>query len=240
MKLNENGQYIANSFAISSFAWAACTLVREGSISAKLDAAELEKLQHAWNDALLQRQKEVCEPAFSKEKLLVLFGEVCGGLGVADGLLKSALWAREKKQHANKKGEFPPLDPSTELLQSFYLKDMEAIRKAPTKTVSVYVQAMVEPVPKAERVQIDTDTEQMRRWLRADAFPLGAWPSQYSPSPVSYTHLREVLRPSDGTVRVAGHVHGNAVRAVDAAPVQLLREQPCQYGGPDRAYARCV
>lgn len=182
MKLNENGQYIANSFAISSFAWAACTLVREGSISAKLDAAELEKLQHAWNDALLQRQKEACEPAFSKEKLLVLFGEVCGGLGVADGLLKSALWAREKKQHANKKGEFPPLDPSTELLQSFYLKDMEAIRKAPTKTVSVYIQAMVEPVPKAERVQIDTDTEQMRRWLRADAFPLGAWPSRYSPS----------------------------------------------------------
>lgn len=181
MKLNENGQYIADSFAISSFA-GRLHARPGGFIPAKLDAAELEKLQHAWNDALLQRQKEVCEPAFSKEKLLVLFGEVCGGLGVADGLLKSALWAREKKQHANKKGEFPPLDPSTELLQSFYLKDMEAIRKAPTKTVSVYVQAMVEPVPKAERVQIDTDTEQMRRWLRADAFPLGAWPSQYSPS----------------------------------------------------------
>ena len=50
--------------------------------------------------------------------------------------------------------------------------------------------------------------------------------------PVSYTHL-----PSDGTVRVAGHVHRNAVRAMDAASVQLLREQPRQYGGPDRAYA---
>lgn len=182
LKLDENGQYVANSFAISSFVWAACALVRAGSITAKLDASELEKQQRAWNDALLQRQEEAREPAFSQEKLLALFSEVCGSLGVAAGLLKPALWAREKKQYANKKGEFPPLDPATELLSSFYLKDIEEVRKAPTKTVSAYIQAMVEPVTAAERVQIDTDTAQMRRWLRADAFPLGAWPSRYSPS----------------------------------------------------------
>lgn len=34
----------------------------------------------------------------------------------------------------------------------------------------------------AERVQIDTDVTQMQNWLKADTFPLGAWPSQYSPS----------------------------------------------------------
>jgi ATPase subunit of ABC transporter with duplicated ATPase domains len=51
---------------------------------------------------------------------------------------------------------------------------------APTDTVDNYVQAMIRE--KSNRIQIDTDVEQTQHCLRAEAFPLSVWPSQYSPS----------------------------------------------------------
>lgn len=182
LKIDEKGKYVADSFAISSFVWAICELVNAGSFGKKLDVSELETLQQKINNLLLQDNADKDAPSMSKEYLYKIYALVCTKIKVNDKLFDADLWSRRKVQYANKDGKFPPLDPSTELLQSFYLKDMKKIQKSPTQRIKCYVQAKIEPSTEIQRIQIDTDVTQMQRWLKADSFPLGAWPSQYSPS----------------------------------------------------------
>lgn len=135
-------------------------------------------MQQNINTSLLQDEST----PISKDHLYIIYTLVCGKVNLKDKLFAYTLWSRRKIQHANKNGEFPPLDPSTELLQSFYLQDIKKIRESPTKRISYYVQAMINPINVVQRIQIDTNVTQMQQWLKAGAFPLGVWPSIHSPS----------------------------------------------------------
>lgn len=181
LKIDEKGKYVADSFIISSFVWAICKLIDARSFDEKLDVLELEMLQQNVNDWLKDKAGEDALPV-SKEYLSEIYTLVCKKIKLKDELFDAALWSRQKTQHANRDGEFPPLDPSTELLQSFYLKDIEKIRKPPTQRIKGYVQAMIKSSAETQRVQIDTDVVRMQQWLQANSFPLGVWPSPHSPS----------------------------------------------------------
>lgn len=181
LKVDEDGHYVADSFAVSSYIWAVCKLVSGRSFQAKLDVAELDAIQQSANKWLLPKDDEPPVPV-TGELLHQVYASMCAAVHLKDDLMEPTLWSHKNTQHAKKDGKFPPLDPSTELLPSFYLKDLERIRQCPTPRVDRYINAMLVHPTKAQRIQIDTDVVQMKTWLRADAFPLGAWPSKYSPS----------------------------------------------------------
>ncbi len=182
IKIDEQGKYVSDSFAISSFVWAIFKLISAGSISEKLDVSELEMLQREINSQLLQDNEGPETSPVSKDYLRKVYELVCHEAKVNHELFEASLWSRRKVQYANKSGDFPPMDPATELLQSFYLRDMDKIQKSPTQRISHYVKAMIETSTEAQRIQIDIDVRHMQRWLKADCFPLGVWPSPYSPS----------------------------------------------------------
>lgn len=174
LKIDQAGQYVASSFALSSFALAIGSLAHAGSIGAKLDVSELEEIQTVISSKLLDVQEDEAPPPLSRKELNDIFALSCEKTMIE---IETSLWSRRKEQHANKAGEFPTLDPSTELMQSFYLKNLARIKRAFTDNVDNYVQAMIEEGP--NRIQINTDVAQIQRCL---VFSLGAWPSQYSPS----------------------------------------------------------
>jgi hypothetical protein len=182
LKVDEAGAYVANSFVISGFVWAVCKLIETGSFSTKLNISELEKLQEDIDQKLINDAGESHSP-ISKDILHSIYKFVCEKINMKQSLFdfNKDLWSREKIQYANKNGEFPPLDPSTELLSSYYLEDMKKVLKSPTSKIKRYVQSM-EPRNEVRRIQIDIDVLQMRHWSSAEYFPLGAWPSRYSPS----------------------------------------------------------
>ena len=180
LKINQVGQYVAGSFALSSFVWAIGNLAHAGSIEAKLNTSELEKIQTVINNRLLDIQRDVVPPPLSRKGLDNTLTLSCEKAMVDSSLIKASLWCRTKVERTKRTEKFPPLNPFTELMQSFYLKDLATIMAAPTDTVDNYVQAMIRE--KNNRIQIDTDVKQMQHCLRAEAFPLGVWPSQYSPS----------------------------------------------------------
>ncbi|MEN6471470.1 MAG: AAA domain-containing protein [Clostridiaceae bacterium] len=182
IKINEQGKYVPDSFAISSFVWAIFKLISAGSTAEKLDVSELEMLQRKVNDWLLQDYEDPEASPVSKDYLKKVYERVCHEVKVNHELFEASVWSRQKVQHANKNGDFPPVDPATELLQSFYLRDMGEIKKLPTQIISRYVNALIEPSTERQRIQIDTDVRYMQQWLKADCFPLGVWPSPYSPS----------------------------------------------------------
>lgn len=181
LKIDENGRYVSKSFAVSSFVWAVCRLAATGSIDGELNGFELECLQERIESAILDLQDGQVTPLLlpDLEKIYFL---VCDKLEIDCKLLKDTLWSRKKVEYADKNGQFPPLETATELMQSFYLNDLERIQEAPTSNVARYVQAMLSTENTIQRIQIDSNITQMKYWLRAEAFPMGAWPSRYSPS----------------------------------------------------------
>lgn len=182
LKVDEDGKYVAKSFSISSFAWAICKLVDDGSIAAELDISYLNNLQQQINNSLLPTDDEDDDSPLSKYSLYNIFNNVCRKIKIKDRLFLPTLWSHKKVQYANKNGEFPPLDPSTELMPSFYLKDLETIQKHPTKKIANYAQAMTNSDIKMEYVHIDKDVKKMQYYLAAERYPLGMWPSEFSPS----------------------------------------------------------
>jgi len=182
LKIDERGKYVADSFTISSFIWAICKLIDSNSFNGKLDILELETFQQKVNDWLLQNNIDEHDLPISKDYLYKIYQLICKKININSKLFVATLWSRRKEQTANKDGDFPPMDPTTELMQSFYLKDICKIRKSPTQRIDAYVQSMIERSTDEQRIQIDTDVVHMQQWLKADYFPLGAWPSKYSPS----------------------------------------------------------
>lgn len=180
LKLDQAGQYVAGYFALSSFVWAIGSLAQAGSIGAKLDASKLDEIQVEINNRLLNIQQDEAALPICRKELYDVLARSLEKVMMAPNLIEVSLWARRKEQYCNKTGEFPSLEPATELMQSFYLKDLVKIKAETTDNFQNYVQAMTEK--DLNRIQIDTDVAQMQNCLHAEAFPLGAWPSQHSPS----------------------------------------------------------
>ncbi|MDR2590653.1 MAG: hypothetical protein LBC71_06685 [Oscillospiraceae bacterium] len=174
-KVDERGVYVEDSFAISSFVWALCTMVKARDFKVKLDIGDLEGLQNLINTSLIKNEKP-----FSVDELKAIFYRVCEDIDVGNATIALTLWARKKVLRRKKDGTFPPFDPSTELMSSFFLRDIVRIKKNPNKQIIQYVEARYSEQP--ERIMIDSNINAMQKWLEADRFPLGLWPSGYSPS----------------------------------------------------------
>ena len=169
LKVDREGKYVANSFTLSTFAWAVGLIASTPTSDAKLDISELEALEGSL-DMRIQAMQEV-GAGLSASALSQIYSMACAAAKMDCAFFGDIVWAHEKRQHANKEGKFPPIEPSTELMHSFYLKDMAAIRDNPTDTVTQYVLAMEEK--NHDRICIDQETAQMQRWVQADAFPRG-------------------------------------------------------------------
>jgi len=68
------------------------------------------------------------------------------------------------------------------MLSSFYVSDIDMIRRKVQNKDKIiqYIEALKRPV--LTRTEIDSDVSQMKKWLSPEKYPLGKWPSIYSPS----------------------------------------------------------
>lgn len=175
LKIDADGRYVPESFALSSFAWAVSRIAETGELQASLNFESIQQLQNTINLELIDQGGILKLPEFEK-----LYQRI--GCEIADETmpLPPSFWAKVKLQKQKKDGSFPELDPSTELMGSFYLTDIQRGKSEPTPQLYSYVEALDKKSRK--RVEIDTDVSAMQKVLQADAFPKGMWPSIYSPS----------------------------------------------------------
>ncbi|WP_018213720.1 DEAD/DEAH box helicase [Desulfitobacterium hafniense] len=244
LKVDETGKYVVGSFTLSSFVWAICQLVSAGEFNKKLSMAELDMLQQDLDNRLSQAYTGEEAPQISKNSLTTLYSSVCTTLKIKDHLHTSALWARKKIQYANQKGEFPPLDPSTELLPSFLLNDILKIQKSPTQKINTYIQAMLEKKhSEMQCIQIDTDVEQMQRWLSADSFPLGVWPSPYTPSLMQQLGINLAISNEQNIFSINGPPGTGKTTLVKEIVVSNVIQRAIlmsEYDDPEKAFKKDV
>lgn len=180
IKVDEKGKYVPESFVVSTLVWAVCKLVSSKSVSQKLDNREFAALQKSIDEQIVKEQSDDGSFFISKDYLLRLFQKVCALLRLPDEFASYGAWSSEHRDYPDKTGAFPPLNPATELMQSFYMKDIRQVLASPTEAVFQYTEALLNT--QTNRIHIDCDTDQMSAWLDAGKFPMGAWPSVYSPS----------------------------------------------------------
>ncbi len=180
-KLDEEGFYVPNSFSVSSLVWAVFQIVLSSSIDAELNPEDVKEFQNAMNTRIIKNQCENIVP-FDELDLRTLFYDLCYALKLPKELSDFSLWARKKTQYMKKDGSFSDIDPSTELFQSFYLNDIKRVIDNPNRKINKYVLAGNQNENTKNRKCIDADVQEMKKWVTAEKFPLGAWPSKYNPS----------------------------------------------------------
>lgn len=180
-KVDEEGFYVPNSFSVSSFVWAVSQIVLSGSINVELNPDDVKTFQNAMDTWILERQDDTKTPVY-EFTLKTMFYEMCYKLNLPEKLSDFSLWARKKTQHRKKDGSFTDVDMSTELFQSFYLDDIKRVIDNPDRKMNKYVCAGNQNGSSQKRECIDTNVQEMKKWVTAEKFPLGAWPSTYNPS----------------------------------------------------------
>lgn len=179
LKVDEDGIYISNSFTVSSFVWAVARIALSGSIETDLNLDDIKEFQKAINLMIIKKQ---CNNPVDKSTLRELFSEICCELKLPTRMTDYSLWARKKIQYRKKDGSFSDVGSSTELFQSFYLDDIEKVISNPNKKIEKYILAGNQNEGIKDRKRIDTDIQEMKKWVDAERFPLGVWPSKYNPS----------------------------------------------------------
>lgn len=180
-KVDEKGFYIPNSFSVSSFVWAVSKIVLSGSINAELNPDDVKVFQNAM-DTLILKKQDNNKLHVDESTLNVIFNEINCKLKLPNELPDFYLWARKKPQYRKNDGSFIDVDTSTELFQSFYLDDIKRVLDNSNRKINKYVLAGNQNENVKNRKCIDTDVQEMKKWITAEKFPLGAWPSIYNPS----------------------------------------------------------
>ena len=180
-KVDEEGFYVPNSFSVSSFVWAVSKIVISGSINAELNPDDVNVFQNAVDTLIIKKQDNNKLPV-DESSLKEIYSEIYNELKLPDELSVFSLWARKKQQFRKKDGSFTDVDTSTELFQSFYLDDIKRVLDNPNRKINKYVLAGNQNENIKNRKCIDTDVMEMKKWVTAEKFPLGAWPSTYNPS----------------------------------------------------------
>lgn len=189
-KLKSDGTYISDSFSVSTFVWAVSKIIAEKNLKTEFNSMEIDKLNSEINNILISKNN-----TFDFKDLEEIYAIVMKKISLK--LDNSAFIAVINKKYTKKeKGERKTnvvkksqsedeeddIDTSTDMLSSFYVSDIDMIRRKIQNgdRIVQYIEAL--KMPTTNRIEIDINVSQMKKWLSPEKYPLGKWPSVYSPS----------------------------------------------------------
>lgn len=169
-KLGEDGIYIEDSFSISTFVWAMAKIIREKDLRTDFSTKQIEELNEEINQFLLSIDR-----ILEYEDLEKIYKFVMEKISLS--LNKNLFSGIINKKFARKED----IDTSTDMLSSFYVSDIDMIRRKIQNEDKIiqYIEAFKKIM---DRIEIDKDVTQMKKWVSPEKYPLGKWPSIYSPS----------------------------------------------------------
>lgn len=172
LEITRDGEYIEGSFQLSSYIWAISCLLNN----------------HAINEDNLEPFLEGGDEYFqgsTAEKLYELL------LKKTDLLLKELhIYPLFTPANAYQQRELEKVciriftESDTDLNQSFYTKDLSRVRKSlinegPVRLLNEYISA---PLKAVEERQSICSIDNYKKWLQPDKYPMGRWPSEFSPA----------------------------------------------------------
>lgn len=188
-KLRSDGTYVGDSFSISTYVWAVAKIIAEKNLRVDFDIKEIDKLNSEINNSLISINNKL-EYKDLEEIYTIVMDKISlkPNNSVFNVVINKKYDKKENSESKAKKNqdgledEESDIDTSTDMLSSFYVSDINMIRQKIQNgdSIAKYIEALNMPI--SNRIEIDNNVSQMKRWLSPDKYPLGKWPSIYSPS----------------------------------------------------------
>ncbi|MGL4108400.1 AAA domain-containing protein [Clostridium sp. LP20] len=172
-KVDSKGSYVEGTFIIATFVWAVAKILREKTLDVNLTEEGTNKFNEEVNEVLKENKESL-----DRESLYSILSEVTKRLELKvenPNFNVGIINPRGKKREGED-------ESSNEMMSSFFTKDIRLIKNSISSNDKLvrYINGLNDTNTK--RIEIDTDVEEMQKWLSPDKYPLGKWPSPYSPS----------------------------------------------------------
>lgn len=263
-KLRSDGTYVGDSFSFSTFVWAVAKIIAEKNLRIDFDTIEIDKLNREINDILISINNKLEYKDLEEIYAIVMEKISLNENNSVFNVVINKKYAKndnpEKKAQGIKQSvqeDEEGIDNSTDMLSSFYVSDIDMIRRKIQSgdRIVKYVEAL--KLPTTNRIEIDIDVSQMKKWLSPEKYPLGKWPSIYSPSlmqqiainmGISYNeHLGDILSvngpPGTGKTTLLKEIIASNI--VERAVLLSSYQNPddafvqCQFDSPENEYLKC-
>lgn len=179
LKVGPSGKYINESFKVSPFVWAVSEVLKAKSLSVTLDQSMCNVFNDDIDTMLISEYREINEFSLNKIHEVIL-----KRLGYDNNFeYKWFIDVKEMDKDTTKKfhetGEVD-IENTIEIMNSFYVDDLIDVRAKfnSRNKINSYIQNKSNEM----NISINNDVKSMTSWTMPDRYPLGKWPSKYSPS----------------------------------------------------------
>lgn len=240
LNLDEQGRYISESFTVCPMVWAICTLVRNQSQSLRLDHEEMRKFQGDMDRMIREDFGVLTEKPAESDVLEALYGEICKKIGLQTPMNSFVLRIGDRTVSKSTDPDgTETVSPATDILASFFLDDIRDIKKNPTDRIIRYVLAKTYREAAISRTDIEADHAAKASWLAADKFPLGMWPTPFSPTLMQQIGINIAISGEEDIFSVNGPPgtgKTTLLREVVADNIVRRASLMAQYTNPDLAF----
>lgn len=226
-KLNDQGEYIPNTFSICRFIYAVHKILEQNRIDLSFEEEEIAKIEKQIESKLIKYS------SFTENTIQEIFKTI---LEYFPCIKEDCHLHIQVYKEKLKKNEEPEEGPT--ILSSFYLKDLMQIKEEPSMKIQEFLS-----LNKINRIEIDKNISEMRKILSPKNYPLGKWPSKYHPSLMQqiainlFTHYNL----SKDIFSVNGPPGSGKTTLVKEVIASLLVEKAikiCDYQNPDDAFTK--
>lgn len=188
LKLDEEGKYINESFGLSTLPWALSQLEQD-KIKNNCWAEEFETIKENLKEFLELNFKEIIINSKNEIIKVSIIANNSQLLKLQDKIEAICQWSIKplkeiyvKRDEKYKSKEDKDSKSSVDILNSFYIKDLETIiskynEKTTSKAFQQYLDGCLDK--QAIRTDIVKDIEKLKSVLIPNNYPDGCWPSEY-------------------------------------------------------------
>jgi hypothetical protein len=189
LKLDEIGHYVNDSFGLSTLPWAIAQLENK-KIKTNNWEKEFEEVKDSIKEFLELNSKETITNSNNEVIEVSKIVNNSQLLNLQDKIEKLCKWSLRplkeiyvKRDEIYKSTKEKGSNSSTEILNSFFIKDLEAIiskynEKSIPKAFEQYLDGCLNN--QSERIDIVKDINKLKEILTPNNYPDGCWPSEYT------------------------------------------------------------